>query len=97
MNVITPLNRKFNADKQRDVENEALRRKLLQLGRLIHKCGEHPTAEIFAECVTLPPDVRDEMILRLEDFTRLSPELYEATGMARFNPRHLHSIEGGRR
>ena len=87
----------FNRFPQRSPEDEALRAKLLQLGRLIHQCGEKPTAEIFSECVTLPPDVRDGMIRRLEDFTRLSPEMYEATGMARFNPRRLFSIEGGRR
>ena len=78
-------------------EDAAYRAKLLHLGRLIHKCGEKPTAELFAECVTLPPNVRDEIIARLEDFTRLGPEMYEATGMARFNPRRLFSIEGGRR
>ena len=97
MQAITSPNRKINNDGQYNRENEALRAKLLCLGRLIHQCGEKPTAEIFAECVTLPPEIRDEMILRLEDFTRLSPEMYEATGMARFNPRRLFSIEGGRR
>jgi len=50
---------------------------------------------MFAECVTLPPDVRNEMILRLEDFTRLSPELYKATGADRFLP-YLIGIDGGR-
>ncbi len=91
---IADSSRKFNIPESRSPEDEAYHAKLLQLGKLIHQCGERPTAEIFAECVTLPPDVRDEMIRRLEDFTRLSPELYEATGMARFNPRSLSSIEG---
>lgn len=86
---------KINDPEHRSVEDEALRAKLLQLGRLIHQCGERPTAEIFAECVTLPPDVRDEMIRRLEDFTRLPPEIYKATGADRFLP-YLIGIDGGR-
>lgn len=94
---ITHSQSDFNSAAPYSREDEAYRAKLLHLGRLIHKCGEKPTAELFSECVTLPPDVRDEMIRRLEDFTRLSPEMYEATGMARFNPRRLFSIEGGRR
>ncbi|MCH8859090.1 MAG: hypothetical protein IID54_05855 [Proteobacteria bacterium] len=87
---------KFNSVERHDAETEALRKKLLQLGRLIHQCGERPTAEIFAECVTLPADVRDEMIRRLEDFTRLSPELYKATGADCFTP-YLIGIDGGRK
>ena len=85
----------FNTFPQRSREDEALRAKLLQLGRLIHQCGERPTAELFAECTTLPPDIRDELITRLQDFTRLSPELYKATGADRFLP-YLISIPGGR-
>ena len=61
----------FNTADPHDAETAALRKKLLQLGRLIHQCGERPTAEIFAEAVTLPPDTRDELIRRLEDFTAL--------------------------
>lgn len=95
MNLIVPLNEKFNADEQRAIENEVLRKKLLQFGKLIHQCGERPTAEIFAECVTLPADVRDEMIQRLEDFTRLGPELYKATGADKFTP-YLIGIDGGK-
>jgi len=87
---------KLNADKQRDAENEARRKKLLQLGRLLQQCGERPTAEFFAECVNLPPDVRDELIRRLEDFTRLGPELYKATGADRFVP-HLIGLDVGRK
>ena len=77
---------KFNIPEQRNAEDEALRAKLHQLGRLLHECGERPTAEIFAEAVTFPPDIRDELIRRLEDFTRLGPELYRATGADRFVP-----------
>lgn len=76
----------FNLPEHRSAEDEALRAKLLQLGRLLHQCGERPTAEIFAEAVTFPPDIRDELIRRLEDYTRLTPELYEATGADKFRP-----------
>lgn len=97
MNYLNHSSPDFNSADPFAPEDAAYRVKLLHLGRLIHKCGEKPTAELFAECVTLPPDIRDELIFRLEDFTRLSPELYKATGMARFNPRQLFSIEGGGR
>ena len=76
-------------------EDEIYRAELLRLGRLIYRCGEKPTAEMFTECAHLPPDIRDELIRRLEDFTRLTPELYEATGMSRFNPRRLFGGGGG--
>ena len=92
---LTQTQPNFNTFPQRSRDDEAYRAKFLQLGRLIHQCGERPTAEIFAECVTLPPDVRDEMIRRLEDFTRLSPEIYKATGADRFLP-YLIGIDGGR-
>ena len=61
MDVIVPLGKNFNSGR-RDAENEALRKKFLQLGRLIHQCGERPTAELFAECVTLPSEVRPYLI-----------------------------------
>ena len=41
------------------------------------------------------PDIRDEFILRLEHFTRLSPELYRATGADKFLP-YLISLQGGK-
>ena len=44
----------FNTDERNDAGTEALRTRLLDLGRQLHHRGERPVAEFCAELVDLP-------------------------------------------
>lgn len=97
MNVIVPLNQKFNADEQRAAENEAVpsRREFLRLGAELHGRGQQLVAQFVSELADLPPDVVVEVQARLEAYTQIPAEVYRALGGDKFSS-HLAVLDGRR-
>lgn len=74
----------------------ALRWNFLGLGAELHCRGQQPVAQFISELADLAPDLAHEIQLRLEAYTRIPTEVYQALGADRFTP-FMISIDGGRK
>lgn len=74
----------------------ALRQSFLSLGAELHSRGKQPVAQFVSELADLAPDLADEIQLRLEAYTRIPTDVYQAIGADHFL-NYLVSIPGGRK
>lgn len=73
-----------------------LRQRFLSLGVELHHRGPRPVAEFVSELADLAPDLAAEVQARLEAYTRIPTNVYQALGADRFTP-FMIAIDGGRR
>ena len=71
------------------------RHEFLRLGAELYSRGQQPVAQFVSELAGLAPDLTHEIQLRLEAYTRIPAETYQALGADRFTP-FMISIDGGR-
>ena len=74
----------------------ALRKTFLSLGAELHSRGPQPVAQFVSELVDLAPDLVHKIHLRLEAYTRIPADVYQALGADRFTS-FMISIDGGRK
>ena len=85
---LVPLTSKFNPP------DLARRKRFLHLGTELFRRGQLPVAQFCQELADL--EEADEVLRRLEDFTRISIAEYIAVGAEKF-PSYLIPLNGGRR
>ena len=72
------------------------RREFARLGVELHHRGPRPVAEFVSELADLAPDLAEEIKTRLEAYTNIPAETYQALGADRFTP-FMVSMAGGRK
>ncbi len=65
------------------------------LGLELARRGEINVSQFAGSFIDLPEDVQAELIMRMQDFTRVPASVYEAAGLIRF-PRRFIPLRGGR-
>ena len=60
--------------------NLALRQRFLHLGAELHRRGARPVAEFISELADIPPEIADEIQVRLEIYCGIPAEAYLALG-----------------
>ena len=95
---VLQLTPEFNTvEPDRPITNDGgstLRREFARLGVELHHRGSRPVAEFISELADLAPELTEEIQTRLEAYTRIPANIYQALGADRFTP-YMIAVDGG--